>query len=181
MFCIGAADGKGHPSTFNPPFAKIEKYSVLGEAVLASDIWRPSPDDRNAVHPGCHTTTSRRSGTSTATSIAAGVTSLLLECIRQCDDSGNGSETTKIIRKLFLAMSRPSATLPYRNIAPMLLFDPRNSEVMSDIRKILQKPPSTNPSKLIVNCQNRHRKLLVQRQKAKSSSMDPSATANIET
>ena len=122
---------------------RIQKYSILGEAVLAADIWRPSSDSDAVLHPGSHNTTSRRSGTSTATPIAAGIVSLLLEYCRQCTDSGTGSESPKIIRKLFLEMSQPSATLPYRNIAPMLLFNARKSNIMGDFRKIIQRPPSS--------------------------------------
>src|SRR5438046_8143775 len=47
VFCIGSARGKGRPSEFNPPHDVIEKYSVLGEEVIAA-YFRESLD--GAVH-----------------------------------------------------------------------------------------------------------------------------------
>ena len=82
VFCIGSADGKGSRSSFSPPFMGEEKYSTLGEAVLGAHLINDDNDDGNGetrIH-------SRRSGTSTAVVIAAGIVALLIDYTRQFMD-----------------------------------------------------------------------------------------------
>ena len=107
VFCIGAADGKGYASPFNPPFLGEEKYSALGEAVIGA-----SPGNKYV----------RKDGTSTATPIAAGIVAILVDFTRQFMDVAKGSENYERIRRLFIKMSEATVEQPYRYLAPQSFF-----------------------------------------------------------
>lgn len=131
VFCIGSADGKGGRSSFSPPFIGEEKYSALGEAVLGA--W-PLQDDVDAEKQSC-----RRSGTSTAVAIAAGIVSLLIDYTRQFLERGKGADNWDNLRKIFLKMSEATAEEPYRYLSPKYLFG-TSKDVKSLIKDILRKP-----------------------------------------
>lgn len=134
VFCIGSADGFGHPSTFNPPFEGEEKYSALGEAV--SGACPKQLSDQLGYDAG--TQTIRRDGTSTATPIAAGIAALFIDYAWQFMD-GNAAWTYENIRKLFTRMSKATYGKDYRYLAPWSIFgaerDPR-----TDIKNMLATP-----------------------------------------
>ena len=73
VFCINSCDGEGNKSRFNPNTIKDEKnFSILGEHVESA--W---PADLGTGN------TSRRSGTSYATPIAAGLAASVIEFLGQ--------------------------------------------------------------------------------------------------
>lgn len=144
VFCIGASDGKGGISSFNPPFVGVEKYSALGEAVYGADVLTTSVsgtfDQRN---PTTHSTFTRRTGTSTATPIAAGIAAVFLDYTRQFTDAVKGPDNFARVRKLFIEMSKASVNLPYRYLVPWSLFDPtfNSQKCRQAIQDILQRAP----------------------------------------
>ena len=117
LFCIGASDGLGYPSSFNPPFAGEEKYSALGEAVLGDcpkTLCNESGYNREEQ-------TIRRDGTSTAAPIAAGIAALFIDYTWQFMD-GNGAWDYENMRKLFTWISKATIEKDYRYLAPWSLF-----------------------------------------------------------
>jgi Subtilase family len=118
VFCIGAADGKGNPAAFNPPFIGEEKYSALGEAVLGAV---PGNQYR------------RKDGTSTATPIAAGIAAVLIDFTRQFMDMPKGPDIYQTMRKLFIKMSEATVEQSYRYLAPWYLINPEQ-----DSRKVIK-------------------------------------------
>jgi hypothetical protein len=135
VLCIGSADGKGSRSSFSPPFIGEEKYSVLGEAVSGAWPLGSEPD----IEPGREGRLKRLSGTSTAVTIAAGITACLIDFTRQFLDRGRGADDWINLRKIFLKMSEPSSEEPYRYLAPKYFFT--CSEDMKEFTKsILRKP-----------------------------------------
>ena len=142
VFCIGAADGKGSPSGFNPPHRGVEKYSTLGEAVSGADVLGPDSESSS------HATTTLRSGTSTATPIAAAIASLLLDYTLQILDPVTGPGSTARIRKLFLAMSKATVGSSYRYIVPWSILGANidTKKVIKDILKQSPGMPSMNRS-----------------------------------
>ena len=141
VFCIGAADGKGYDAGFNPPYVGMEKYSALGDSVSGADVQKTKPTSSQ------HSTISRRSGTSTATPIAAGIAANFLEYTRQFLKPGKGPENSARIKKLFLEMSKATVTLPYRFLVPWSLFKPNldPSQTRESIREILRRSACTIP------------------------------------
>lgn len=126
VFCIGAADSLGHPAKFNPnafhPFdLQVEKFSVLGLEVLGA-VGHECPLDQKP--PETHNTLGRRSGTSTATAIAAGIAALSHEYILQLEDPVRGPENTARLRALFYAMSVGDSGQPYRYLTPWKVINP---------------------------------------------------------
>jgi hypothetical protein len=136
VFCIGSADGKGSRSSFNPPFMGEEKYSALGEAVLGA--W-PLQND-NEVESGCF---SRKSGTSTAVVIAAGIVSLLIDFTRQFMERGKGADNWENLRKIFIKMSEATAEESYRYLAPKYLFG-ISKDVEALIKSVIRRPAGMN-------------------------------------
>ena len=135
VFCIGAADGKGFNAPFNPPCLGVEKYSALGVGVLGADI-QAVYEEKEATTQPFHKTFTRRSGTSTAVPLAAGIAATFLDFIRHFTDTSRSTENTARVRKLFLKMSEPSAGQSYRYLAPWLLFSTKSAE--SSISSVLQ-------------------------------------------
>lgn len=139
VFCIGAADGKGNTSIFNPPTEGVEKYSTLGEQVLGAV---------KGASEEIHNTMARRDGASTATAIAAGLIALFLEYIRQFSDRIKGPDNFNQMRKILLAMSSRSAGEPYRYLNPWTLLR-ANHNLKETIKDILQKPPGDSLSLIL--------------------------------
>lgn len=79
VICIHAADGAGKPSAGNPPTRPGKDFSILGEAVESA--WCCGP--MGAITDEQAARTKRKSGTSVATPIAAGVVALILELAYQ--------------------------------------------------------------------------------------------------
>ena len=74
VLCIGAADGMGNRSDFTSYKSGVEKYTALGVAVNGAKV--PFYEDKKLLEV-------RRSGSSTATPIAAGIAALLIDYTRQ--------------------------------------------------------------------------------------------------
>lgn len=73
VFCIHSTDGLGNASKFTPIAQEnLENFATLGEAVRSAWPWK--------LRKGLE---QRKSGTSTATPIAAGIAALILEFGRQ--------------------------------------------------------------------------------------------------
>jgi subtilisin family serine protease len=130
VFCIGSADGKGHPSSFNPPKEGPEKYSALGEAVLGACPKNLS--DQPGYDP--ETQTIRRDGTSTATAIAAGIAALFIDYTGE----RRRDSTDENIRKLFARMSKMTVKKDYRYLAPWSLF--QGKDPYNEIKTIMENP-----------------------------------------
>jgi subtilisin family serine protease len=131
VFCIGSADGKGSRSSFSPPFIGEEKYSVLGEEVLGAS---PSQEGEELARGY-----SRRSGTSTAVIIAAGIAALLIDYTRQFMERGKGADNWDNLRKIFIKMSEATAEESYRYLAPRYLFE-TSKDVKAVIKSVLKRP-----------------------------------------
>jgi subtilisin family serine protease len=134
VFCIGSADGLGAPSTFNPPSEGKEKYSALGEAVEAA-----CPANLSQK-PGYNASrrTIRRDGTSTSTPVAAAIAALLIEYIGQFTNVTE-AQRYENVRKLFIDMSKATASKDYRYLAPWYLFEDRK-DPKSYIMDVLSAP-----------------------------------------
>ena len=85
VICIGSTDGEGNKSDFTPGPHVCKNFSTLGEAVKSS--W-----------PGG--TNQRKSGTSYATPIAAGIAALVLDFMRQCSEANPRSVDPYLVGKL---------------------------------------------------------------------------------
>jgi hypothetical protein len=72
VICIGSTDGEGNKSDFTPGPHVYNRFSTIGEAVKSS--WLGGE-------------TQRKSGTSYATPIAAGITALVMDFMRQCSEA----------------------------------------------------------------------------------------------
>jgi hypothetical protein len=114
VFCIGSADGYGLTSKFSPPETGSEKYSAVGEGVIAA---------YTSFVPGRSLQPQRRErsdGTSTATPVAVGVSALFLDYLRQF--TSKKYETFETVRKLFIKMSAGTVGHDYRFLAPWYIF-----------------------------------------------------------
>jgi hypothetical protein len=134
-FCIGAADGLGAPSTFNPPCDGEETYSALGEAVMGA-----YPAHCLLRESGTPELWIRRDGTSIATPVAAGIAALLIDYTWQFMDRGNGAESYENMRKLLIEMSKSTVGKDYRYLAPWYLFE-AGKQPRAYIKRILSAPP----------------------------------------
>jgi len=134
VFCIGSANGKGGRSHFSPPFIGEEKYSALGEGV------------DGAVPTGMDTfkaqSSGRKSGTSTAVMVAAGIVALLMDYTRQFIEAGQGADNWVNLRKLFLKMSEATAEEAYRFLSPQYLFT-ISKDIKGLIKLVIRKPAGT--------------------------------------
>ena len=145
VICVGSADGDGFQSTFSPSFQRTEKYSAVGEKVSGFDIIDPKialrlkPAEREN-----HRTIRRRTGSSTAAPVAAGVAALFLDIIRQVVDFAQDEENTLRIRKFFLAMSSASVKQNYRFLAPLTLFT-AEKQPLEIVEEILKAPLGSWP------------------------------------
>jgi len=137
VFCIGSAHGRGHASEFNPPHRDvIEKYSVLGEEVVAAYF-------HNTLDSTVHERMQARSGTSVAVPVAAGIAANMLEYITQITDRPQGPDATLVMRKLFLAMSVATRGKNYRNLVPWELFKYDTGENQRRFVQIMADEPGT--------------------------------------
>ena len=125
VLCISAADGKGNRSDFSSYKFGVEKYMALGVAVNGATV------------PFKNCLDARRSGSSTATPIAAGIAALLIDYTRRYfhDHDARNSDN---MRKLFLAMSKETDGNPNRYLAPWSLFD--HQDHRETIKRILEGP-----------------------------------------
>ena len=166
VLCIGAANGKGGIPHSTPLRGKAEKFSALGVAVEGSWInqkemassakyilmTRQDGDSTleyvyQAKVPDIsiqHESKERRTGSSTATAIAAGIAALCLDYIRQFK-SPEPSKRAEYIRTLFLKMSGATRTQPYQYLTPWLLLDGQITTNPIDrwrkVEAILQRTP----------------------------------------
>jgi hypothetical protein len=133
VFCIGSANGVGKLSDFNPPPMGPEKFSSLGEAVRGADVLK-ADDDKP------HDTIARRTGTSTATPVAAGITALLLDYIHQFQAPLKDRTNTKRIRKFVFEMSKSTGEQAYRYLSLWLLFKDDSSSTRREFISIANMP-----------------------------------------
>jgi|SRR5579859_13468 len=129
VFCIGSANGKGGRSHFSPPFIGEEKYSALGEGVYGAVPMQVSKTESFG----------RKTGTSTAVMVAAGIVALLMDYTRQFIESGQGADNRANLRKLFLKMSEATAEEPYRFLSPHYLFT-ISKDIKGLIKSVIRKP-----------------------------------------
>lgn len=131
VICIGSADGKGGRSSFSPPFIGQEKYSALGEAVMGA-----CPLQNDGEEVGSYI---RRTGTSTAVVIAAGIVACLIDYTHQFTERGRGADNWENLQKILLKMSEATAEEPYRYLSPKYLFT-ASKDAKGFIKLVLRKP-----------------------------------------
>ena len=136
VFCIGSARGKGWPSEFNPPHDSIEKYSALGEEVVAAYF-------RETLDGTVHDEKQAKSGSSIAVPVAAGIAANMLEYLKQMIDRPQGRDASITMRKIFLAMSGATRSENYRNLVPWDLFKHNETENRQRIKQILEEEPGS--------------------------------------
>jgi hypothetical protein len=85
VICIGSTDGEGNKSNFTPAPHVYNKFSTIGEAVKSS--W---PGGENQ----------RKSGTSYATPIAAGIAALVMDSMRRCSEADLKSVDLHLVMRL---------------------------------------------------------------------------------
>lgn len=129
VICISSADGYGNNSIFNPPLKEgKDNFSVLGEAV--ESFWPASLG---------HGPTARKSGTSYATPIAAGIAALVLQFARQ-NLPADSPELSAVsspegMRLLFSYMSSSRQGFGY--VVPWKLLSSESSRV-ENLHRILR-------------------------------------------
>lgn len=134
VFCIGSANSFGRRSDFSPPALGTEKYSTLGEGVNGAKILQDMEAPQNVKE--------RRSGTSTATPIAAGIAALFVEYTRQFTSRGEGADNYDNLRKIFLKVSELSDGNPYRYLAVPNFFRScqDTADLMDLVTDVMEKP-----------------------------------------
>ncbi|EFW99001.1 lipid acyl hydrolase [Grosmannia clavigera kw1407] len=132
VICVNSADGLGSSSAFNPqPSIAEDNFTILGEKVESAKV-------------GSHRV--RKSGTSVATMIAAGVAALVLELSFQRPASMRESDIRSYsgMRAVFAAMSRDTSTFSTDGryfIRPWKLLDTEKDldYILMDIAYILNR------------------------------------------
>jgi subtilisin family serine protease len=125
VICIHATDGRGNPSPFTPTaLTDSNNFSILGQAVKS--YWPPGlKEPGNMI---------RKSGTSTATPIAAGIAAVVLgytrtrsALLRSNEPSEDEEDITAVlrsasgIRAVFRLMTRKRKEYDY--VVPWMLLD----------------------------------------------------------
>jgi hypothetical protein len=134
VFCIGSARGKGRSSEFNPPHDIIEKYSAVGEEVIAAYF-------HESLDGASHNARQAKSGSSIAVPVAAGIAANMLEYLDQMTERPRGRDIIIAMRKLFLAMTGATRRENYRNLVPWDLFKYNGMENRQRIKQILKEEP----------------------------------------
>ncbi|OCL13227.1 subtilisin-like protein, partial [Glonium stellatum] len=112
VICIHSTDDLGNHSSFNPTAIDGDNFSTLGEAIESA--WPGEPGDCN---------TRRKSGTSFATPIAAGIAAFVLEYARQRikdDQTLRRLKTCEGMKEVFRFMSERRQQ--YHYLAPQNFF-----------------------------------------------------------
>ena len=134
VFCVFSASGKGTPSRFNPlPQESSDNFALLGEGV-------PSGYPMNLLTSKYI----RRSGTSSATSVAAGIAALVLgvssqEYANLSEELSRRLRSYSGMRDIFIAMSnrpRVEACQGYDIVRPWDLITDKEKDRAFVIREI---------------------------------------------
>jgi hypothetical protein len=132
---ICSSDGYGQPSHTSLYFLQ-SWFSTLGEAVLGASPYLPKMGKGKQPMPYF----ARRSGTSVATCVAAGLAAMLIDYARRYL---NDQELTKIdgsrIEFLFNKMSESTTQRYYRYVSPWCIFGP-NQDIIGLMQDVLKKP-----------------------------------------
>jgi len=145
VFCIGATNHKGKTLSLSPQEKQVEKFSTFGKNVTGAVIqkyWK-TPECREG----------KKSGTSIAAPIAAGIAALLLEVAHQCGLDAHGYEK---MRRLFLSLSQEVDS--YHYLTPWDLFGQETAPHLR-IAELLANPAGLLVGRawLIISWCNRNR------------------------
>ena len=122
VICIGASNGKGKLVDFSSDEPDNQNYAAIGIAVTGASISKYNDSNFVRYLSGPNNDSECKSGTSVATSIAAGIAALFLEYTGIPRDHFEPKKRHIHLCKLFFSMSKYYGGT-YRVLLPWMLLD----------------------------------------------------------
>jgi subtilisin family serine protease len=146
VICIGATDGSGNKSKFTPgPYPTVKNFATLGEGVRSAWPKKLSEDGKS--------TTKVMSGTSCATPIAAGVTAMVIDYLKQQPNGIDENLETllpklrsKVVIEAILLVLCSKAATGFNVISPWIRFNQGNRIGLPHLLLIAIRDSMRDPS-----------------------------------